>query len=174
MVGTGANGTLLVRAEVLQEAELRKVEFLTLPTTDAIAFLKRGGEDTNAILLVPCWATAARPGVEGYGVVPLPATPTLTTSGSCSSHTCPARPGHGPGVIRDEVMHGRPRRAALACHHQVGGQPVHARPLAFERRPLSCRRALPRVGRPGAWRLPALEFVVPVRLQLLERRGLAL
>jgi hypothetical protein len=54
VVGTGAEGGLPVMVEVRKEAELRKVELLTLPTNDAIAILNRRGKDTNAILHVTC------------------------------------------------------------------------------------------------------------------------
>jgi len=54
VVGTGAQGALPVMDEVLQEAKLRKVELLSLPTAEAIAILNRGGNDTNAILHVTC------------------------------------------------------------------------------------------------------------------------
>jgi len=54
VVGTGAEGGLPVSDEVRKEAQLRKVELLSVPTKDAIAILNRGGEDTNAILHVTC------------------------------------------------------------------------------------------------------------------------
>jgi hypothetical protein len=54
VVGTGADGRLPVMEEVRKEAQLRKVELLSLPTNDAIAILKRGRKDTNAILHVTC------------------------------------------------------------------------------------------------------------------------
>ncbi len=54
VVGTGAEGRLPVMDEVQTEAKLRKVEFLSLPTRDAIAILNGGGKDTNAILHVTC------------------------------------------------------------------------------------------------------------------------
>jgi hypothetical protein len=54
VVGTGAQGALPVMDEVLQEAKLRKVELLILPTAEVIAILDRGGEGTNAILHVTC------------------------------------------------------------------------------------------------------------------------
>jgi hypothetical protein len=54
VVGTGAEGGLPVMDEVRKEAQLRKVELLSLPTTDAIAILNGGGKTTNAILHVTC------------------------------------------------------------------------------------------------------------------------
>jgi hypothetical protein len=54
VVGTGAEGGLPVMDAVRKEAQLRKVELLSLPTTDAIAILNRGGKNTNAILHVTC------------------------------------------------------------------------------------------------------------------------
>ena len=54
VVGTGAEGGLPVMDEVRKQAQLRKVELLSLPTTDAIAILNGGGKDTNAILHVTC------------------------------------------------------------------------------------------------------------------------
>ena len=54
VVGTGAEGRLPVMAEVLKEAQLRKVELLSLPTKAAIAILNGRAKDTNAILHVTC------------------------------------------------------------------------------------------------------------------------
>jgi len=54
VVGTGAEGGLPVMAEVRKEAQLRKVELLSLPTKAAIAILDGGRKDTNAILHVTC------------------------------------------------------------------------------------------------------------------------
>ena len=54
VVGTGAEGRLPVMDEVRKESQLRKVELLSLPTTDAIAILNGGGKNTNAILHVTC------------------------------------------------------------------------------------------------------------------------
>jgi len=45
---------LPVMDEVRKQAQLRKVELVSLPTTDAIAILNGGGKDTNAILHVTC------------------------------------------------------------------------------------------------------------------------
>ena len=55
VVGTGAQGALPVMNQVREEAQLRHVELLALPTTDAIAILNGGGDDdgvgsTGAIL----------------------------------------------------------------------------------------------------------------------------
>ena len=54
VVGTGAEGGLPVMDEVRKQAQLRKVELLTLPTKDAIAILNGGDKGTNAILHVTC------------------------------------------------------------------------------------------------------------------------
>lgn len=54
VVGTSAQGALPVMDEVLQEAKRRKVELLSLPTSEAIAILNGSGKDTNAILHVTC------------------------------------------------------------------------------------------------------------------------
>ena len=54
VVGTGAEGRLPVMDEVRKEAQLRKVELLSVPTQDAIAILKAGGKGVNAILHVTC------------------------------------------------------------------------------------------------------------------------
>ncbi len=54
MVGTGAQGALPVMDEVLQEAKLRRIELLSVPTEEAIAILNRGGKGTNAILHLTC------------------------------------------------------------------------------------------------------------------------
>ncbi len=40
--------------EVQEDARLRKVELVALPTKDAIALLNRGDLHTNAILHVTC------------------------------------------------------------------------------------------------------------------------
>jgi hypothetical protein len=54
VVGTGAEGGLPVMDEVRKEAQLRKVELMSMPTKDAIAILNGSGMDTNAILHVTC------------------------------------------------------------------------------------------------------------------------
>jgi hypothetical protein len=54
VVGTGAEGGLPVMDEVRKEAQVRKVELLSMPTKDAIAILNGGGKGTNAILHVTC------------------------------------------------------------------------------------------------------------------------
>jgi len=46
-----------VRDEVLQDAKPRKVELVTLPATEAIAIMNRGGKASNAILRVTCSAS---------------------------------------------------------------------------------------------------------------------
>src|ERR1700688_1676259 len=53
VVGTGT-GALPVMDEVRREAERRKVVRIILPTEEAIEFLKRRTENTNAILHVTC------------------------------------------------------------------------------------------------------------------------
>jgi hypothetical protein len=54
VVGTGAEGGLPVTDEVQREAQLRRVELLSLPTKDAIAILNRGDQESNAILHLTC------------------------------------------------------------------------------------------------------------------------
>ena len=54
VVGTGALGALPVMEEVKREAERRKVELLSLPTSKAIEVLKKKAKDTNAVLHVTC------------------------------------------------------------------------------------------------------------------------
>ncbi len=54
VIGTGAEGRLPILDEVGKEAQLRKVELLSLPTKAAIAILDGGRNDTNAILHVTC------------------------------------------------------------------------------------------------------------------------
>ncbi|MGA7525533.1 MAG: MTH938/NDUFAF3 family protein [Acidobacteriaceae bacterium] len=53
VVGTGA-GALPVMDEVRREADRRNVELIVLPTEEAIEFLKRPAESTNAILHLTC------------------------------------------------------------------------------------------------------------------------
>ncbi|MHB8324141.1 MAG: hypothetical protein ACYDEA_08985 [Candidatus Dormibacteria bacterium] len=52
--GTGAQGELPVRDGVRSEADRRRVEFLSMPTAEAIAILNVGAKDTNAILHLTC------------------------------------------------------------------------------------------------------------------------
>ncbi len=54
VIGTGVNASLPVMDEVKQEAKLRDVELLLLPTREAIKELERNPEETNAILHVTC------------------------------------------------------------------------------------------------------------------------
>ena len=54
IVGTGALGALPVMVEVQMEAARRGVELVSLPTLEAIAYLRREGEQSNAILHVTC------------------------------------------------------------------------------------------------------------------------
>jgi len=53
VIGTGT-GALPVMKEVKQEAKRLKIELLVLPTTKAIAALKKRPDETNAILHVTC------------------------------------------------------------------------------------------------------------------------
>ena len=53
MIGTGT-GALPVMKEVKREAARLKIELLVLPTTIAIAALKKNPDETNAILHVTC------------------------------------------------------------------------------------------------------------------------
>ncbi len=54
VIGTGAHGNLPVMQEVLSEAQRRRIELLIFPTAEAIKFLKKKPEKTNAILHVTC------------------------------------------------------------------------------------------------------------------------
>ena len=54
VIGTGAYGALPVMPEVTREARRRKVELVILATPDAIKILRKGSEQTNAILHVTC------------------------------------------------------------------------------------------------------------------------
>ena len=53
VIGTGT-GALPVMDEVKREAARRKIELLVLPTTKAIAALKKNPKEANAILHVTC------------------------------------------------------------------------------------------------------------------------
>ena len=53
VIGAGT-GALPVMKEVKQEAKRLKIELLVLPTTKAIAALKKSSDETNAILHVTC------------------------------------------------------------------------------------------------------------------------
>ena len=53
VIGTGT-GALPVMDEVKREASRRKIELLVLPTSKAIAALKKNPGDANAILHVTC------------------------------------------------------------------------------------------------------------------------
>ena len=53
VVGTGT-GALPIMEEVKREAARRKIELLVLPTTKAIAALKKNPKEANAILHVTC------------------------------------------------------------------------------------------------------------------------
>ena len=54
VVGTGAGGALQVMDGIKQEAAHRKVELLTVPTSEAIRLVQAEPKDTNAILHVTC------------------------------------------------------------------------------------------------------------------------
>lgn len=54
VIGTGAYGSLPVMEDVKLEAERRKIELLIFPTEQALEFLNKDPEDTNAILHVTC------------------------------------------------------------------------------------------------------------------------
>jgi hypothetical protein len=54
VVGTGALGALPVMVEVQMEAARRGVELVSLPTLEAIALLRRQGDESNAILHLTC------------------------------------------------------------------------------------------------------------------------
>jgi hypothetical protein len=54
VVGTGADGALLVMDQVKREAARREVELLTVPTSEAIRTLQAEPKNTNAILHVTC------------------------------------------------------------------------------------------------------------------------
>jgi hypothetical protein len=53
VVGTGT-GALPIIEEVKREAARREIELLVLPTTKAIAALKKNPKEANAILHVTC------------------------------------------------------------------------------------------------------------------------
>jgi len=53
VIGTGT-GALPIMEDVKREAARRKIELLVLPTTKAIAALKKSPDETNAILHVTC------------------------------------------------------------------------------------------------------------------------
>ena len=54
VVGSGAYGRLPVMKDVKTEAKRHKIEWLILPTTQAIETLKQKSDETNAILHVTC------------------------------------------------------------------------------------------------------------------------
>jgi hypothetical protein len=53
VIGTGT-GALPIMEDVKQEAARRKIQLLVLPTTKAIAALKKNPKEANAILHVTC------------------------------------------------------------------------------------------------------------------------
>jgi hypothetical protein len=54
VVGTGADGALPVMEEIKEEAAYRKVELVTVPTSEAVRLLATEPKDTNAILHLTC------------------------------------------------------------------------------------------------------------------------
>jgi hypothetical protein len=54
VIGTGADGRLPVMKDVYDEARRRKVDFVILPTAQAIGVLSETTKDTNAILHLTC------------------------------------------------------------------------------------------------------------------------
>lgn len=54
VVGTGALGALPVMVEVEMEAARRGVHLVSLPTLEAIDYLRREGDQSNAILHLTC------------------------------------------------------------------------------------------------------------------------
>lgn len=54
VIGTGASGALPVTDDVVEEAERRDIELVTVPTAEAIGSLRSAARDTNAILHVTC------------------------------------------------------------------------------------------------------------------------
>lgn len=54
VIGTGAQGSLPVMPEVLEEAERRGVAVTVVRTEKAIRLLRDAGRDTNAVLHITC------------------------------------------------------------------------------------------------------------------------
>jgi hypothetical protein len=54
VIGTGAHGALPVMKEVQQQARLREVDLVIMPTAQAIRALAKTTKDTNAILHLTC------------------------------------------------------------------------------------------------------------------------
>jgi hypothetical protein len=54
VIGTGAEGSLPVMPEVLEEAERRGVEVTVVRTEKAIRLLRDAGNETNAVLHITC------------------------------------------------------------------------------------------------------------------------
>ena len=54
VIGTGAQGSLPVMPEVLEEAERRGVAVTVVRTENAIRLLRDAGRDTNAVLHITC------------------------------------------------------------------------------------------------------------------------
>ena len=54
VIGTGANGGLPVMKEIHEQARLREVDLVIVPTAEAIRVLTKTTKDTNAILHLTC------------------------------------------------------------------------------------------------------------------------
>jgi hypothetical protein len=54
VIGTGADGALPVMEEIKEEAAHRKVQLVTVPTSEAVRLLATEPKDTNAILHLTC------------------------------------------------------------------------------------------------------------------------
>ena len=54
VIGTGANGGLPVMNEIHEQARLREVDLVIVPTAEAISVLTKTTKDTNAILHLTC------------------------------------------------------------------------------------------------------------------------
>jgi hypothetical protein len=54
VIGTGADGALPVMKEVCEQARLREVELVIVPTAQAVTVLAHTTRDTNAILHLTC------------------------------------------------------------------------------------------------------------------------
>ena len=54
VIGTGDSGSLPVLPEVEEEARLRDVDLVIVPTAEAIGVLNEGMKDTNAVLHLTC------------------------------------------------------------------------------------------------------------------------
>jgi hypothetical protein len=54
VIGTGADGALPVMKEVHEQARLREVDLVILPTAQATSAVTKTPKDTNAILHLTC------------------------------------------------------------------------------------------------------------------------